>query len=107
MDRNGADIEERTGGGGPPARREIADPPSRLAADRASAGTEADRVAPRLVAIANFLRWYHDHTVVGLENIPATGSALLVHNHSFATYDVFMLGAAIYEDRWRLVRGLG
>jgi 1-acyl-sn-glycerol-3-phosphate acyltransferase len=67
----------------------------------------ADRTPPKVMAIANFLRWYHDHRVVGLENIPATGSALLVHNHSFATYDVFLLGAAIYEGRGRMVRGLG
>lgn len=71
-------------------------------------GTEtAHRAPPKLLHLANLLRRYHDYRVVGIENIPASGSALLVHNHSFATYDVFLLGAAIYEQRGRMIRGLG
>ena len=30
---------------------------------------------------------YHDHRVEGLEHIPASGPALIVVNHSLATYD--------------------
>jgi 1-acyl-sn-glycerol-3-phosphate acyltransferase len=53
------------------------------------------------------LRRYHQHSVVGVENIPKRGGALIVTNHSFATYDAFLLGASILERRKRLVRALG
>ncbi|MGZ3652038.1 MAG: lysophospholipid acyltransferase family protein [Bdellovibrionota bacterium] len=60
-----------------------------------------------LLAPLNALRRYHHHRVVGAENIPAEGGALIVTNHSFVTYDSFMLGAAILEKRHRHVRALG
>jgi 1-acyl-sn-glycerol-3-phosphate acyltransferase len=63
--------------------------------------------APRVLPLLNLLRRYHDHSVVGGENIPKRGGALIVTNHSFATYDAFLLGASILERRKRLVRALG
>jgi 1-acyl-sn-glycerol-3-phosphate acyltransferase len=62
---------------------------------------------PLLLLPANLLRRYHDHKVNGLEHIPKKGGALVVVNHSLATYDLFMLGAAIYTERHRLVHALG
>jgi 1-acyl-sn-glycerol-3-phosphate acyltransferase len=49
---------------------------------------------------------YHQHRAVGLEHIP-DGPALLVVNHSLATYDIGLLVLAIYEHTGRIVRGLG
>ncbi|HJZ83837.1 MAG TPA: lysophospholipid acyltransferase family protein [Polyangia bacterium] len=61
----------------------------------------------RLVPLFEAVRRYHKHRVVGLENVPRAGAAVLVHNHSLATYDHFLLGAAIFELYGRLVHGLG
>lgn len=54
----------------------------------------------------NMLRAYHRHQVVGLEHLPRRGGALLVVNHSLATYDITLLWAAIYEETGRLPQGL-
>ncbi|MBR59280.1 MAG: hypothetical protein CMH54_14850 [Myxococcales bacterium] len=56
-----------------------------------------------LEAIAN----YHDHRVYGLEHLPRKGRAMVVVNHSFATYDIGLLVLAIYKHTGRLIRGLG
>ena len=50
---------------------------------------------------------YHRHKVVGGENIPAQGRALLVFNHSFITYDMSILVAKIRRLTGRTVMGLG
>lgn len=61
---------------------------------------------PKIIPFYNALRRYHQHDVVGLENIPRTGGALVIPNHSFATYDVVLLGAVVYEKYGRVIRGL-
>lgn len=50
---------------------------------------------------------YHRFSVEGLEHIPATGPALLAVHHTFATYDGFLLGGAIFDGMGRLPAGLG
>lgn len=50
---------------------------------------------------------YHRFRIEGLEHLPATGPCLLVVHHSLATYDGFLLGAAIWDGTGRLPRGLG
>jgi 1-acyl-sn-glycerol-3-phosphate acyltransferase len=50
---------------------------------------------------------YHRHKVVGGENIPTQGRALLVFNHSFITYDISILVASIRRLTGRTVMGLG
>jgi len=50
---------------------------------------------------------YHRHKVVGGENIPTQGRALLVFNHSFITYDISILVANIRRLTGRTVMGLG
>jgi len=53
------------------------------------------------------MRRYHRHNVVGLDNIPKTGPALLVFHHTLATYDGFMFAMAAYEHTGRLPNALG
>lgn len=50
---------------------------------------------------------YHRYRVQGLENIPAHGRCIVVANHSFATYDAFLLAFAIEKHCGRLMAGLG
>jgi len=50
---------------------------------------------------------YHEHRVEGLEHIPASGPALIVVNHSLATYDSGLLAAAVRERLGRDVWLLG
>ena len=61
-----------------------------------------DKIAP----IVAFLRKYHTHSVLGLEKIPKEGPALVLFNHSLATYDIGLFGHAVYEKRGRLIRVL-
>ncbi len=50
---------------------------------------------------------YHEHRVEGLKHIPASGPALIVVNHSLATYDSGLLAAAIKAKLGRDVWLLG
>ena len=50
---------------------------------------------------------YHQHSVVGMENIPASGGVLLAFSHSFATYDGFLTGYEIYKSTGRVPIALG
>ena len=52
------------------------------------------------------LREYHQHEVVGMENVPDKGRALIAVNHSLATYDIALLCCALYEDKKRIPRPL-
>lgn len=52
------------------------------------------------------LREYHQHKVVGMEHIPEKGRVLLAVNHSLATYDIALLGCAIYDEKERIARSL-
>lgn len=60
-------------------------------------------VEPLLAGLAA----YHRHRVHGLEHVPKKGAALIVFNHSLATYDSLLLGYAVYQATGRFVRGLG
>jgi len=53
------------------------------------------------------LRDYHRHSVVGMEHVPTTGGALLVVNHSLATYDGFLMGGQVWLQTGRLPTALG
>jgi 1-acyl-sn-glycerol-3-phosphate acyltransferase len=67
---------------------------------------EREEVLDALVPMVNILRQYHSHTVFGLEHVPTSGPALLVCNHSLATYDIACLMGAIYNEQKRIPRGL-
>ena len=46
-------------------------------------------------SVLNALKIYHRHEVYGMNNVPKVGAAILITNHSLATYDGFMLGMTI------------
>ena len=75
-----------------------------LAADTTSMEREdfVQKVTPLLQAA----RLYHRHAVVGLEHVPDTGRALIVVNHSLATYDILLLLTAIQQEKHRQPRPL-
>ena len=52
------------------------------------------------------LRDYHQHRVIGLENLPKTGPALVICHHSFATYDSFLLVVAVFDALDRVMWGV-
>lgn len=53
------------------------------------------------------LRRMHRHTLRGVENLPAAGPAVVVLNHSLATYDLFLFGLAAYDATGRVPVALG
>ncbi len=61
-----------------------------------------DKLIPALKAA----RLYHQHEVIGMENMPREGSALVACNHSFATYDILLLFTAVYLDTGRVAKPL-
>lgn len=65
-----------------------------------------DRLLDRLGIPLRWLARYHRYEIHGLDRIPARGRAILVVNHSFATYDAILLGAAIMKHVRRDVVGL-
>ena len=64
------------------------------------------RVARTADRILGSLQRYHRYRVVGIENIPTEGPALLVVHHSLATYDISLLGYSIYKQLGRAPRAL-
>ena len=56
--------------------------------------------------IIKALKLYHRYTVSGLEHIPKNKPAIIVVNHSLATYDIFMLAHSIFTKKGRIVRPL-
>ena len=70
-----------------------------------------DPIDPRTIRRARplirALRRYHRHQVVGLHRVPRTGPLLMALNHSLATYDGMLLGAALIEECGRVPSGLG
>ncbi|MCP4501789.1 MAG: acyltransferase family protein [Deltaproteobacteria bacterium] len=49
----------------------------------------------------------HRYQLHGVDHIPTEGPALLVVNHSFATYDAFLMGMELYFRTGRMMRALG
>lgn len=52
------------------------------------------------------LKVYHRYAAIGLEHIPRSQGAIIVVNHSLATYDILMLMHSIFEQTGRLPRPL-
>lgn len=63
--------------------------------------------ASLLSRFADRVSSYHDHRVIGIENVPVSGPALLVLHHSLATYDGLLLAVAIWHRTGRAPAGLG
>jgi len=70
-------------------------------------GPGNDQLYQALGNAVELLRSYHAYRAFGIERIPTEGPALLVFNHSFASYDMFLLAAEIYERTGRVMRPLG
>jgi 1-acyl-sn-glycerol-3-phosphate acyltransferase len=69
--------------------------------------TPDERIFPHADRLLRRLARYHRHRVLGLDNVPRGGRALLVVNHSLATYDIMLLGRRIWKETGRAPRGLG
>jgi 1-acyl-sn-glycerol-3-phosphate acyltransferase len=65
------------------------------------------RLLKTLRPVLGVLKRYHAHEVIGLENIPKEGRALLAVHHSLATYDAFLFGQALLRQTDRTITGLG
>ena len=65
-----------------------------------------DKLVQASLQLARGLMLYHRYEVKGMEHVPAEGPALVVVNHSLATYDSILLGAAIYFQTGRYPVGL-
>ncbi len=52
------------------------------------------------------MRKYHDHQIYGLEHVPRSGPGLMVFNHSFATYDAFLVAPALRAITGRKMWGI-
>jgi len=72
--------------------------------DRGVAGALAYKTAELTLRA---LRDYHRHELIGLENLPKEGPALIVCNHSFATYDGWLIGVAIKDELGRSAAAIG
>lgn len=60
----------------------------------------------KFVPFAEFMRYYHSYRVDGIGKIPEKGRAMLLVNHSLATYDILLLGYSILYKMGRLPHGL-
>ncbi len=69
--------------------------------------TASETAIRRVRRLLEPLARYHQFTIEGLAHLPREGPCLLVVHHSFATYDGFLLGGAIFEQIGRLPVGLG
>ena len=65
-----------------------------------------DPFLDRLRPVFQLMGRYHRYRTHGLGLIPKTGRVLVVVNHSFATYDGMLLGAAILMQLRRMPYGL-
>ena len=67
----------------------------------------SDRLIESLSPLMRGLRRYHRYTVEGLENIPASGAAVLAVHHSLATYDAVLFGYTLITQTGRTLCALG
>lgn len=63
-------------------------------------------ILKKIIPFAEFMKMYHHYRVDGIQKIPQTGRAMVLVNHSLATYDIMLLGYSIYEKVGRLPHGL-
>ena len=64
-----------------------------------------DSYMRRVGKFYKYLANYHDHEVVGMENIPVEGPCLIAINHSMATYDIGILQYKIFKSIGVFPRG--
>ncbi len=61
----------------------------------------------KLWPILKFLATYHRYQINGFDRIPKRGRGLILTNHSLATYDLVLLGAAIFRQHRKPPVALG
>jgi 1-acyl-sn-glycerol-3-phosphate acyltransferase len=59
----------------------------------------------KLAPVIAGMRLYHQHSTIGLENLPK-GGVIVAVNHSLASYDITLLVSSIYEYTNRIPRAL-
>ncbi len=59
-----------------------------------------------ILPVMHLLKKYHRHEIKHVENVPKSGGALILTNHSLATYDGLLLGLGIYLETSRMPYGL-
>lgn len=69
-------------------------------------GMDRNQLLKSILPVLQAARLYHRHEVIGLNRLPKEGRALVVVNHSLATYDIVLLMTAIYSQLGRLPRPL-
>lgn len=69
---------------------------------------EVDREFLNQVAdfFAATLGRYHQYSLAGAENLPREGGVLLITSHGMATYELFLMGGAIFKSTGRPMRSL-
>lgn len=67
---------------------------------------EREEFVQKVMPLLQAARAYHRHSVEGLQHVPDEGRALIVVNHSLATYDIMLLLTAIQQDKGRQPRPL-
>ncbi len=65
-----------------------------------------ERFIAKVMPVFHLLFLYHQYEAKGLQHIPQRGGAILAVNHSFATYDGFLLGVKLYLETGRTPCGL-
>ncbi len=60
----------------------------------------------KIIPFAEFMKFYHHYRVDGIFKIPEKGRAMILVNHSLATYDILLLGYSIFDKIGRLPTGL-
>lgn len=63
-------------------------------------------IIQKLYPLLTAIKQYHNHEVIGLENIPQSGRVILACNHSLATYDMALLFLEVYNKLGRIPRPL-
>ena len=56
-----------------------------------------EKVLNTIAPMVYKLQAYHRYDVIGIENIPQEGPALIVCTHSLATYDIVLLAGKISD----------
>lgn len=64
------------------------------------------KLLEKLAPFAEGLKQYHHYKVYNIHHIPENGRAMILVNHSVATYDILLLGYEIIDKLGRLPRGL-
>lgn len=67
---------------------------------------DREEIIDSILPFVEMIRKYHQHEVVGLEELEGEGRMVVIANHSLATYDIVLLMCAIYTDLGRLPRPL-